>query len=79
MNDVNLHLLQTEPAAATRVFAEATLSLLEHSTWPDGSPLIDVAPDVLRAALGPQLTALAATTIATADLLNRTLTNEGGA
>lgn len=63
---------------ASRVFTEATLGLLENATWPDGSPLIDVAPEVLRATLEPELSALAATTLATAELINIALTIEGG-
>lgn len=36
-------------------FAEAVLEVIGAATWPDGSPLVDVAHDVLRAKLAPQI------------------------
>jgi len=36
-------------------FTEAVLEAITAATWPDGSPLVDAAPEVLRARLAPQI------------------------
>lgn len=46
---------QTEAVSGPHVFTEAVLEAIGAATWPDGSLLVDVAPDVLRAKLAPQI------------------------
>lgn len=36
-------------------FTEAVLAAISTAEWPDGSPLVDVAPEVLRDRLAPRI------------------------
>lgn len=48
------------PAQAPESFTDAVLATITEATWPDGSPMVDVDPGVLREYLGPRLLAVAA-------------------
>ena len=71
---MSVHTLQPDhqprpPAEAAEAFTGAVLEILAAATWPDGAPLIEVDPSVLRDRLGPQVLVaahvLAATSILT--------------
>lgn len=55
-------------APAPEVFTAEVLKIITTATWPDGSALVDVADEVLRRNLAPQLLA-AAEVLATAAAL----------
>lgn len=66
-----LHPTQEQtPAPAPEAFVDAVLDILAAATWPDGSPLIDVAPTVLRDRVATQILA-AAHVLAAVSALNR--------
>lgn len=54
---------------APEAFTDAVLEIITSATWPDGSPLVDVAEEVLRRELGHQLRAAAYTLAATSALM----------
>lgn len=44
---------------APEAFVEEVLQIITKATWPDGSALVDIADEVLRRSLAPQLVAAA--------------------
>lgn len=50
------------------VFTEEILRIITMATWPDGSALVDVADEVLRRGLAPQVLAAARVLAATTAL-----------
>lgn len=66
------------PLAPTteEAFTEEVLKIITMATWPDGSALVDVADEVLRRRLSPQLLAAAKVLAATTAL--RTGASIGG-